>query len=140
MNASGQPAKNNNYRLQIDTLTKKGDSTLAKIMAFHNDTLVEEKTAYLFPDSIKIARFRLTGNLFKKTIYVDRLIKHGKTIQYSKDEKKKIDEYKYDKIISTLYYDKSNKEISKDKFVGDNIRIGPCGTITGEYIIQGKRK
>jgi hypothetical protein len=95
VNVIGQSKKSNNYSVKIDTLFVKSDSLLAKIFTYNNDILVKEEIAFLFHDSIRISRFRFARNIFKKTIYVDRILKHGKNIEYTSDLKKKITEFNY---------------------------------------------
>ena len=140
VNVIGQSKKSNNYSVKIDTLFVKSDSLLAKIFTYNNDILVKEEIAFLFHDSIRISRFRFARNIFKKTIYVDRILKHGKNIEYTSDLKKKITEFNYGVPFSTLYYDKNNNEISKEQFFRDKLKIGPCGLVAEEYLIRGRKK
>lgn len=138
--ASGQAGGPYKQKINVDTLSVRSDSVLAKISTYINDTLVEEKTAFLFPDSIQISRFRHARNLFRKTVYVARLLKHGKTVKYSTDNKKKITLYSYGKELSTIYYDKNNNEISEDQFSVDKHSFGPCGIVMGEFLILEQKR
>ncbi len=139
-NVIGQSKMLNNYSVKIDTLSVKSDSVLSKIFTYNDEILIKETTAFLFLDSIQTSRFRLARNLFKKTVYVDRVLKHGKNAEYTEDNNKKITEFKYGTAISSFYYNKNNDEISKEKFIVDKIQIGQCGEVTEEYLIHGQKK
>ncbi len=134
-----QTKKENSFRIEIDTLSRTTDSTFAKILSYRNDTLFEEKTGFLFPESLRVPRFRLTGNLFKHSIYAIRVVSHGRTIEYTEDNKKKITNYDHDVETSTLYFDKDNKVISQKEYTGDKLNI-VCTSKQKTYIITGQNK
>ena len=135
----GQSKKKEYSCLDIDTIYKKGDSTLTKIFTYNNNILSEERTAFLFPDSLFFPRFKIKGNIFKKKIYLDRILKHGQSIEYSKEGNKKITEFYYDNLISTLYFNNKNKSITEVEY-SQNKGNMICTLTNGEYIITGKKK
>jgi hypothetical protein len=138
ISVNGQSKKHTNYKVQIDTLSTINDSTLTRIIIYFNDTLIkEEKIAYLFPDTIVMNRFRLTGSLIKSKIPVDRVYKQGKTLEYSLDGKKKISEYKNDVLISTFYFNNNNLEISNLEYNNGYIIYGP--NFGKEFLISGDK-
>ena len=134
-----QTKKENSFRIEIDTLSRTPDSTFAKILSYRHDTLIEEKTGFIFPESLKVPRFRLTRNIFKHSIYAIRVVSHGRTIEYTDDNKKKITNYDHDVETSTLYFDKDNKVISQKEYAGNNLNI-VCSRKQKTYIITGQNK
>ncbi len=137
--ANGQTKIKYNSRIDIDTLSHTKDSTFAIILLYRNDTLLEEKTGFLFSDSIRVPRFRLTGNLIKRTIYTIRVMSHGKTTEYTKDDKKKVTYFDHDIETNTLYLNKSNSEITMQEFQQSNTNW-ICGKKGNSYIIAGHKK
>jgi len=135
--ANGKSKKESNFSLDIDTISQTNDSIFVKILHYLNDTLIEETTGFIFPDSLRVPRFRLTGNLIKHTIYAIRVELHGKSIEYSSDNKKKIVNYENNVAKSTLYYDKYDNEISQQEYTGFFINT-ICYTKMNTYIIIGK--
>jgi hypothetical protein len=133
----GQKKQSISYRVQIDSIGQSHDSTLYKILDFENDEVKRETMAFLFPDSFVTPRHRLTGKLFTKTSYCKRVLKHGETIEYLSEGRKKITNYSYGNLILTKYLDKNEMEISQPQ---DIDYVAPCGIVTGEYIIEGSKK
>jgi hypothetical protein len=133
----GQKKQAITYRVQIDSIGQSHDSTLYKILDFENEKLRRETVTFLFPDSFVTPRFKLTGKLFTRTSYCKRLLKHGETIVYLSEGRKRITNYSYGRLYLTKYFDKNDKEISEPEDIDFR---GPCGIVTGEYIIEGTRK
>ncbi|HRG19368.1 MAG TPA: hypothetical protein PLP39_09780 [Flavobacterium lutivivi] len=136
----GQTKKRPKEKITIDTISVKNDSLLAKILTFVDDSLQEENTAYLLPDSFQIPRFRFLKQHFIRTIYVSRIFRHGKTIKYLTNGNKKVSTYKYGKEINIVFLDKNNSSITKELAYDNKIIIGPCGILKEEIIFEGKKK
>jgi len=137
ISTSGQKKQAISYRVQIDSIGQSHDSTLYKILSFENDILTRETMAFLFPDSLITPRHILRGKFFTRKTYCKRVMKHGETIEYLSEGRKRITNYSYGNLTSTKYLDVSEKEISPPK---DIYLFGPCGTVTGEYLIEGTKK
>lgn len=135
VNVQGQFRKSNHYTYKIDTLINKSDSIFANILSYNSGTLVGEKKAFIFLDSIKIHRFRLTKSILTKKIYVVRILRHGKCVEYVQESGKSIEEYSYGNLLSTRYYDLLNNEISKEQFMNDKLITGPGRDKNWEYLI-----
>ncbi len=138
--AEAKPKTKDKYRLNIDTISNIKDSVFARIVNYRNDTLYKESMCFLLPDSDLVPRYWRLPNLFKKKSYFSRVLKHGITIDYDMDRKKKLTEYQYDNAISTLYYDEANHEIPANSFNRGINQRGPCGSKIVEIIITGQRK
>ncbi len=130
---------NNNYQTQIDTISIKGDSVLANVFSYRNDTLISQYTGYLFPETIKFAKYRIFKKVFKSEYHVLRAVLHGKEIIYKHDGKKAITNYLNDSAINTTYYDQKNQEI-KYQIYNDNKISFICTKRIGTIIILGKVK
>ena len=136
--AKGEKPKRDTYRTQIDSSASTGDATFAKVQTYRNDTLIEDCSAFLIPDTIQFPRSRSTFYLIRRKFYAFRLLRHGTSIKYQPDGQKESSEYNYGKEISRRYYSNTNKEIPPSEY--RHIMIGPCATRTGEYIIRGIKK
>jgi len=123
----------------IDTIKIDKNGVLTKISLFVDGLLIEEKNGYLIPDTIKIPKFKFTGNLFTTKIPVDRIIRHGVSTYFYKNNFKKVDIYENGKLIETNYYDASGQTLSQEEISKLPIKIRPYGNETKEYIISGQK-
>lgn len=111
--------------IKIDTLNIVQDSTLVKISTYKNDVLLEEKTAFIFPETIIVPRYIFAKKLFKRKIEVLRILRHGETIEYGIDDKAVKSIFNYGRIINEV------------KIITSNNLRGPSGSNEIEYLIIG---
>lgn len=137
--AYGQEERLQSYS-KVDTLQQLESGILAHVKTYQQGQLTEEMTAYLYPDTLTVPRFRLLRNLLTTTVYVDRIIRHGETKEYSPDGKVAVSVYANGNIKSRTYYNESGEEISGKEYWGNRIVIGPCGEIIEEYLIHGEKE
>jgi antitoxin component YwqK of YwqJK toxin-antitoxin module len=137
LNVSAQKGK---YQTDFDTLEVFKEKILVHYKTYLNNNLIVESTSFLYPKTHKLPRYQLTGNLIKVTVQLDSIVRHGTTKRYFEDGTTKVIEYVSGQELSSIFYDKEGKEISHQEFLSKNLIIGPCGTITGEYFIHGRKK
>ena len=116
------------------------DKTLIHYKSYIDGNLEEESTAYLYPTSHTVLKYRLTGNLIKTTVEMDSIVRHGLTTKYEDNGDYSSIKYNSGQEISVTYFDNNGTEISEQKFLSRHLTIGPCGTVQGEYFINGKKK
>ena len=144
--AASGVAQESQYRLQIDTLERINDSAFFKISNYRSGKLSDEGTAFLFPDTHKIARFRIFGrgilrNTFTRPLYLLNVMRHGERTEYLTADIKRISEYNYGKRTKSKYFDAGNNEILSpvDSNMINNYR-GPCKDDCEEIILLGTKK
>ena len=71
---------------------------------------------------------------------MDSIVRHGITKKYFENRLIEIAEFVDGKEISAIYYSQNGTEISKQEYLNIYNLREPCGAITGEYFINGKKK
>jgi hypothetical protein len=143
--STGQTKSKPTFRTDFDTISVVRDSVLARITYYENDTLMGEVTAFLFPDTITLPRYRwmLLRDLFKVRVPMTRLVKHGNEIDYKKDGRRKIRRFRYQQLEYIIYLDKENQKITRDEYdpTLSGIRDGPAENAeTWIYTGEKRRK
>lgn len=128
------------YHTDVDTLKSFDNFILANCKTFMNENLTEESIAYLYPVTIKMPRFKLTGNLLLKKIEMDSIVRHGFVKKYFENKLIQLSEYENGKEVYVIYYDQNGKEISKEEYTKMYNLNQPCDKIIGIYLIRGKKK
>lgn len=118
------------YTLKVDTLSLHHDSAWVNIRHYKNGNLIEEGTAFLRPDTYSVSR-RWVG---KRTMYVERVIRHGQTNEYLCDSQRAVTHYDMGIKRETSYYDCTGAFIPR--LQTNDLTIGPCGIVTGEFLFS----
>jgi hypothetical protein len=137
LSAFGQ---NQEYRTEFDTLKTFNDKILVHYKTYKNKDLVEESNAYLYPVIHKVPRFRLTGNLFKTSIQMDSIVRHGSSKEFFTGGDYKVTEFNNGQEIESAYFDCKGIKMTKEEFQNKQKTIGPCGIIQGRYFIHEQNK
>lgn len=106
------------YRLHIDTLSIERDSVLARVSHYQDDVVTSEVTAFLFPDTVTMPRYKWMAlrPIFKSRVALTRLLKHGDDIEYKTDGKKRVIRFHYGRLVTMGYFDREDKEITRNAY------------------------
>lgn len=123
------------HKTEVDTLDKTAEGLYVTIRTYHNDTLIEEGTAFLFPVSLPSS-----GGLFGRTRYVpaDSVVWHGTLKEYDSFQRQRVTQYQRGKKIKVSCYDKEGKPVEAGEFRNEKNLRG--GTPSGRYLISGTKK
>ncbi len=127
-------------RKVFDTLEVADEYTFVHYKTFDEGTLIEESQAYLFPITRKLPRYRWLVGLLKTKIHMDSVVRHGETRRIEKNGDYSVMNYNYGQKLDSNYFDFAGDPLSIDEFNTRHLKLGPCGIITGEYIIHPKKK
>jgi len=124
----------------IDTLESFNERSLVEYRNYVDSNITEHARAYFYPTVREVPRFKILKNLFKTEIQADSIVFHGDRKTYLGNRYFKSEKFENGKLISTMYFDSTEKEISKNEFHKKNYLRGPSGHITGHYFYHGKKR
>lgn len=126
---TGQTKSKRTFQRNIDTISVVADSVLTRITYYENDTITCQLTAFLFPDTVTLPRYRWMAlrDIFKAKVPMTRLVKHGNEIEYKKDGKTKVRKFNYQRLEYIKYFDKENNQITREEYdpTLSGVRDGP---------------
>ncbi len=128
------------YRTELDTIQSFENKTLVHFKIYINEKLVKESTAYLVPTTLRLPKYRLTGNLIKKTFQADSIVYHGLTTVYQDNGDYSVYECKNGQVIKSSYFDYNENEISEQQYYYKHLRRGPYDCKREYFGIYGLKK
>jgi len=123
----------------IDTLETFDNKVLVYFKVNNDSILKEEAQAFLYLITIEDSRFKVFPNLFKRETVADSIVFHGLRKIYLKNGYNKIEKHNEGELVSKTFFNQSGIEISEQEFNQNNLIIGPCGDVTGNYFLHGRK-